>query len=288
MHADELDVSPELARRLLRAQHPSLSGESIERVPSWGTVNAMFRVGSDAVMRMPLTPGAGHPEVEADILDALAGRLPARIPAVLERGEPGEGYPRRWLLLDWIDGVPPEVGTGGVQLADDLAELLAALHTVPVDGAPIPFRGGPLAPLDGAVRRCLRSIAQLVDARAAYAVWRDALAAAPWHRDGVWVHGDLLAGNVLLGRDARLAAIIDWEAAGVGDPACDYLAAWSVLDEAGRMRLREATGVDDDTWRRGRGWALSQAAIALPYYRETNRRMADHSRHLIAALVASA
>ena len=33
--------------------------------------------------------------------------------------------------------------------------------------------------------------------------------------------------------------------------------------------------VDDAAWTRGRGWALWQAIVALPYYVETNKVMAD-------------
>jgi aminoglycoside phosphotransferase (APT) family kinase protein len=287
MHTDELDVSAELVHRLLLAQHPARADEPIRRVPSWGTVNAMFRVGDDAVMRMPLTPGAGHPEVEARILDRMAGRLTAHTPRVIQLGAPGAGYPRPWLLLEWIDGVSAPVGAGSVGLAEDIARLLGELASSPTADAPTAYRGGPLLPLDGAVRRSLRLARSLVDAPAALAVWEDALAASAWSRAAVWVHGDLLAGNVLVDDAGRLEAVIDWEAAGAGEPACDLMSAWSILDAAGRRRLREVADLDDDTWRRGRGWAVAQAAIALPYYRDTNRAMADHSRRVIAELVAS-
>jgi aminoglycoside phosphotransferase (APT) family kinase protein len=43
--------------------------------------------------------------------------------------------------------------------------------------------------------------------------------------------------------------------------------------------------VDDATWRRGRGRALSQALIALPYYRKTNAEMAGNARHVIRAVL---
>ena len=38
---------------------------------------------------------------------------------------------------------------------------------------------------------------------------------------------------------------------------------------------REALGVDDATWDRGRGWAIVFAVAALPYYRETNPTLAN-------------
>jgi aminoglycoside phosphotransferase (APT) family kinase protein len=51
--------------------------------------------------------------------------------------------------------------------------------------------------------------------------------------------------------------------------------------------FREAVQVDDATWARGRGWALSVALIALPYYRERNPPLAASSRHVIAELLAT-
>ena len=43
--------------------------------------------------------------------------------------------------------------------------------------------------------------------------------------------------------------------------------AWNLLDTQTRSLLRADLPVDDATWARGRGWALSVSLIALPYYR---------------------
>lgn len=48
------------------------------------------------------------------------------------------------------------------------------------------------------------------------------------------------------------------------------MAAWNVFPPAARREFREALDVDEAQWLRGRGWALAQAVIALPYYWETN------------------
>ena len=49
------------------------------------------------------------------------------------------------------------------------------------------------------------------------------------------------------------------------------MVAWKVLPADARDVFRAALAVDDATWARGRGWALSQALIALAYYTlETN------------------
>ena len=68
----------------------------------------------------------------------------------------------------------------------------------------------------------------------------------------------------------RLCAIIDFGGAGVGDPAADVIAAWSVFGRTGQRAFRDALEVDDGTWNRARGFALHQAAMIIPYYCETN------------------
>jgi aminoglycoside phosphotransferase (APT) family kinase protein len=86
--------------------------------------------------------------------------------------------------------------------------------------------------------------------------------------------------------DGRLSAVIDFGSLGVGDPACDAIAAWNVLPAECRQRYRNAVGFDRDTWGRGRGWALSISLIQLPYYRDTNPVLAANSRHVIAEVLA--
>ena len=54
--------------------------------------------------------------------------------------------------------------------------------------------------------------------------------------------------------------MIDFGGVGVGDPAADVIAAWSVFGPTGRATFRAALDVDDGTWDRARGFALHQAA----------------------------
>ena len=78
------------------------------------------------------------------------------------------------------------------------------------------------------------------------------------------VYGDLQSGN-LLAVQGRLSGVIDFGCLCVGDPACDVMAAWSFLSAETRDTFRAALQIDDATWARGRGWALSVGLIALPY-----------------------
>ena len=81
--------------------------------------------------------------------------------------------------------------------------------------------------------------------------------------------------------DGQLTSVIDFGGAGVGDPACDLLVAWNFLDRAAREVFKAELGVDEATWARGRGWALSAALIALPYYMDTNPVLVQEARHTL-------
>ena len=283
MHAAEIELEPADVRRLLAAQFPDWAGLPIARVASSGTVNAMFRLGDGLTVRLPFVPwGAEGIRHEAAWLPRLAPALPVRIPAVLAVGEPDDGYPLPWLVLDWIPGGCPEPGSCGPEIAEQLAAFIRALRGVEPDDAPASYRGGALAELDEQVRGCLAELGT----PALLPAWESALAAPAWTGPPTWSHADLLPGNLLVDGGA-LVGVLDFAASGVGDPACDLMPAWSVFTPEGRDAFRAALDADEASWERGRGWALAQAAIALPYYRVTNPGMAEVARAAITAIVTA-
>ena len=149
------------------------------------------------------------------------------------------------------------------------------------------FRGEALAERDGAVRASIAALQGEIDVDASNAIWVTALRAPRWHAAPVWIHGDLDSRN-LLALDGRLSAVIDWGSLGVGDPACDVMVAWKVLTAESRDVFRAALSVDDATWARGRGWALSQALGALAYYTpETNPVLVREARHWLTEVLGS-
>ncbi len=133
-----------------------------------------------------------------------------------------------------------------------------------------------------------RSIAQLgdrVDGAAALASWEESLRAPAWSGPDVWLHGGLLPGNLPV-TDGRLSAVIDFGCLNVGDPACDLQPAWNVFTGARRERFRAELAVDDAAWLRGRGWALFQAVVALPYYWDTNPGMIRQATNALTQVLA--
>jgi aminoglycoside phosphotransferase (APT) family kinase protein len=69
---------------------------------------------------------------------------------------------------------------------------------------------------------------------------------------------------------------------GVGDPACDLIIAWSLLEAASREVFRQALRADAAMWARGRGWAVFNAVIALAFYLETNPELCAISRRMLS------
>jgi aminoglycoside phosphotransferase (APT) family kinase protein len=50
-------VDDDRVRRLIAGQFPRWAGLAVQRWPSGGTVNAMYRLGDDVVVRLPLVQG---------------------------------------------------------------------------------------------------------------------------------------------------------------------------------------------------------------------------------------
>jgi aminoglycoside phosphotransferase (APT) family kinase protein len=275
MHADEVDTDSALVRRLLAAQFPTWAGLPIETVESAGTDNAIYRLGDDMVVRLPRkASAASHDEKEYQWLPSLAPQLPLAVPVPLAIGEPAEGYPYPWSVRRWLGGESAIIEPIGVEAALDLANFITALRRIDSAGGPAPGahnfgRGAPLITRDAATRSAIEELGSSIDAGAATAAWGAALGAPAWKKAPVWIHGDLIPGNLLLER-GRLCAVIDFGGLGVGDPACDLMAAWTLFSGESRSAFRAALAVDDVTWARGRGWALSWALIFVPYYRDTN------------------
>jgi aminoglycoside phosphotransferase (APT) family kinase protein len=138
---------------------------------------------------------------------------------------------------------------------------------------------------DSRTREAIASLHGILDTGAVTEAWEADLRAPAWHRAPVWIHGDLQSGN-LLAVQGRLSAVIDFGGLGVGDPACDLIVAWNLLSAEARDIFRAELQVDDATWARGRGWALSVGLIALPYYQSTNPALAAVSRRAIAEVLA--
>ncbi len=288
MHTDEILIDAPLVRQLVDTQFPEWCYLPVTPMASAGTDNAIFRLGASLAVRLPRRPQARRQvEKEYRWLPKLAPALPLEIPAPVALGRPAEGYPHLWSVCPWLTGetaVQARINDP-TQAALDLAHFIIALRRIDADGGPAPGphnsgRGEPLAWRDAETRNAIAQLEGRIDTRAAAAAWDWALQAPAWNGPPTWVHGDLLPTNLLI-RDDRLSAVIDFGCLGAGDPACDLMAAWTVLSAEARRPFRAALAGDDAMWRRGMGWALSFGLIALPYYWDSNPVLAAIAWHAI-------
>lgn len=293
MHDDEVEIAIPLVRQLLAEQFPQWAAFPIEPVHSAGTDNAMVRLGDDMVVRLPrIHEAAARLDNEQQWLPKLAKNLPLAVPVPLAKGKPGAGYPWNWSVYRWLEGENatsdriPDLS----QTATALAHFIAATQRIDPTGGPTPgpqnsYWGEPLALRDLETREAIEALHGVIDTKAATAAWEVALHAPAWNSPPVWIHGDLQSGNLLV-QHGQLTAVIDFGCLGVGDPACDLQVAWNLFSSEARNSFCAALPVDDATWARGRGWALSIALIALPYYQKSNPAIAAVSQHTINEVLA--
>lgn len=286
MHVGEVDIDAALVARLVAAQFPQFAGLPIRAVPATGTVNAIYRLGDHFSIRLPRVHSwAEDLDREVAWLPRLGPHLSLGIPGVMAAGRPASGYPFTWAIYRWMDGDPyrEDLVHDERQAAGDLAQFVAELRRIDPLGAP---RGGrkPLRELDAATRAAIEASGSVMDREVAAAAWERALEAPAWDGTCVWIHADLLRPNLLVDR-GRLCAVIDFGSVGVGDPAADVIAAWSVFGPTGRAAFRSALDVDDGTWNRARGYALHQAALIIPYYSRTNPGFVAHSKRTVEEIL---
>lgn len=266
LHEVEVDVP--LVRALLAEQHPDLAERPLVRAGA-GWDNALFRLGDDLAVRLPLR-ALSVPLIEHEQrwLPELAALLPVAAPAPVRVGRPSLLFRSPWSVVRWIDGVGAETVPVAERTpwAAALARALAALHVpAPADAPHSPYRGVPLAARDETVRPRL---AQGPRPDVLLAAWLDGLAAPARTGPAVWVHGDPHPANLLV-RDGRLVALIDFGDLTAGDPASDLATRWLTFDAAGRAAFAAALPeVDEATWRRARAWAATFVVALCAHPRE--------------------
>jgi aminoglycoside phosphotransferase (APT) family kinase protein len=284
----EVDVSPELARRLLASQHPDLADRAITVLAN-GWDNVICRLGADLLIRLPRRAMAADLVLhEQRWLPVLAPRLPLAVPVPTRVGRPGEGYPWAWSVVPFLPGrvaARTELSRPRTAAAV-LGRFLNALHTeAPPDAPRNPVRGVPLGERNDTVLGNVTVLADIIDTGAVMRRWQAALAVPAWPGPGLWLHGDLHSANILVHR-GELSAVIDFGDITAGDPATDLAVAWMLFPDPGdRDRFWAAYGrAGADTVARAEGWAL---AFSLVYQAHSadNPLMAEIGRRTMAAIL---
>lgn len=198
-------ITPAVAARLVATQFPQWADLPVVPVALDGWDNTTFRLGDELCVRLPSADAfVAQVEKEHRWLPILACQLPLPIPEPVAMGRPGGGFPRPWSIYRWVEGDHASVDriASLTVFAVDLAGSLAALYGIDASGGPPPgthnfFRGGPVDTYDAQSRASIRLLPDEIDPEAATEVWEAALAST-WDRAPVWVHGDVVASNLLV------------------------------------------------------------------------------------------
>lgn len=294
MHENQLSLDEEDAASLIAERFPEYRDHVVRRLETSGTVNAIFRVGEEATARFPLlshdSPGPDpRPSREVSAMEEFLQASPFPGPRPLGTAEPSALCPGGWSLQTWLSGaIPtPHSHESSDGFADDLSDLIAALRRYPTGERTFTGtgRGGILQEHDGWVEECLERSDGLLEVGPLRKLWEHFRTLEPAGAD-VMNHGDLIPANLLVDGE-RLSGVLDTGGFGPADPALDLVAAWHLLDDARRRRLRERLGVDEDEWDRGAGWAFEQAIGLVWYYRVSNPVMAELGRSTLDRLLGA-
>lgn len=273
MHENEIYTDTQIVTNLIKEQFPQFAHLPIRKVNSTGTVNAIYRIGEEYYARLPLLDwGADSLKREEKVLSMLSGKMTLPIPEVVAKGVSSIIYPSDWAIYKWLPGeLYNKEAIDEIAVAKQLAEFILKLRAIPVT-AEVPKAAGrkPLKELDELTVERLKECRGYIDADAALKAWKESVVSKPWAGTPVWVHADLLRPNFLFEKGI-LRAVIDFGGTGYGDPALDVIPAWTILtDKEARKLFKELLSVDENTYLRARGLALHQAALIIPYYKESN------------------
>lgn len=292
MHDNEQEINLTLVQTLLNEQCPQWANLELKPILSNGTDNALFRLGEKYVVRIPRiewSPGSVSRIITKEHLwvPQIAQYIKISLSEPIFKGMPNESFLWPWSITKWNNGHNPEFEKNNEynNLAIDLANFLNELHSINLpDQGPFSRRGIPLTELDSDTKKALKALDAEMDTKPLALLWEQLSNTSNWDQTPVWIHGDLLPGNVLI-ENNRLSAVIDFADLGLGDPACDLIIAWSLLNSESRTLFRQhLVNIDEHTWQRGKGWALSIALIILPYYKNTNSVLTSIAKRIIAEL----
>ena len=294
----DIVVQPELAKRLIEAQFPSLAPAAIDALGN-GWDNTVFRVNERFAFRFPRRDIAVNLiQTEIACLPVLAPRLPLPIPIPLFAGRPSPEYPWPFVGYTYVDGDRRHLGTPDLawrrRLAASLGEFLKTLHAIPIGDLPanaIPL--DELARLDMPSRRAamesrvmsLHSAGLVGDPESIMALV-DQAPALPSASDLVIVHGDLHAGQLVVDADGRLAGVIDWGDLHRGHRAVDLVVVHQLIPPPLLDSFFVSYGdVDDITWRLARARAAWHAVALLASAADAgDERMVAESKIALAFL----
>ena len=286
-----MEIAVSTVQALIAEQFPEWASLPITPVKRSGWDNRTFRLGKAFSIRMP-SEERYVPQVkkEQQWLSFIANSISTQIPQPVAHGRPNKDYPWEWSIYQWIEGddIDPSVDTNTIDIALKISQFIRELHKVDAANGPVPgphnfYRGENLRVYDKDTRTYVKQLADKINADAILALWRQALN-TEWASPPVWIHGDLEPSNLLVS-DNKLVAVIDFGSCAVGDPACDLVIAWTFFNSESREAFRANLNLSDDTWVRGKAWALWKALFQMSKSLEQHDSEHDRARLIIERIL---
>jgi aminoglycoside phosphotransferase (APT) family kinase protein len=278
----DIQLTPELVTRLVRAQAARL--DSIQYLnegwDSW-VYTARDPQGREWILRFPKRAEVvAQLEREIGLLPLLAPRLPLAVPRFGLLGQPGEGYPHRFVGYPRLPGQPAlerlEDALDVASSGKTLGAFLAVLHAFPSEEA---CRLGVEVDDDEGLdewatqgEASLLEFGALLDTRTRERAIDLLRHPPPPSTAPVLLHNDFFPEHLLV-EHGQLTGVIDWGDVALGDPGADLagLFTWGgePLLAAGLATYRQGRALEDAAvarlTARARFFAVLHAADDLKY-----------------------
>lgn len=288
MHENEFNFEISTVETLML--NAGISFKEIVEISKHGTDNRIFRIDDKFVIRLPRTEESSKAmEYEQSVLKSLHLNSKIKIPEIVYFGSPSSEYPFYFGVYKWIEGqdLYHNKNTNFEKLATDLAKFIKTLHEAKCKNAKPSSMGRDIKLLNNDFLKDLEKMDDHFDKDLILKVWNRILKASSHAGEPVFVHGDILPMNVIVENKA-LKAVIDFSYTGMGDPAVDLMPAWTIFSKNERAIFLKEFECDENAILRGAGNALWFAIRAFPYYKNTNKVIADIALKTLNEVLADA
>jgi len=287
LHEDQIKMDVKIVKCLINEQFPQYKDLPIYEFNSTGTVNYIFRLGNDYYVRLPMHKTYENSILrEYEILRYISNKISITIPQIIGLGKPNVLYPCHWAIYNWINGNYYDNNkiTYFKDIVLELVNFINELHSINLlENAPKAGRKL-LVELNSLTIENLNNSKDEIEYRKAIKICEILINTPLWNNKPVWIHADLLKPNILIDNN-HILGIIDFGSSGIGDPAFDIIPAWAVFNKENRNIFRNKLNVCDDIWNRACAYALHQAALIIPYYRNSNQSFVKYAIDTINEII---
>lgn len=269
-----MELTIQIVEQIISQQFPQYSHLKIHTVKKSGHDNRTFHLGNEYSLRFPSALEYSTQVIkEHKYCRDLQKGLTFQITEPIELGYPSQLFPFHFSINKWIEGesIDSSNVTDKNQLAKDCAKFLVELKQCDSSNGPAPgthnfYRGGSLSIYHEETMHAIEHCTDF-DQNLCLNLWNQGLSSTYSDKE-CWIHGDFEKDNLLI-KNGKLHAIIDFGNMAIGDPACDYVMAWTYFDKTSRKIFLDELRLDQGTINRAKSWALWKALITL---KDSNRR----------------